>query len=632
MSQHTDTQSRKVRRFFPQVIETCSRRFEGTRARLGAANPGIPKEKTSHSDAEHKSSTHSDSVSESSSEEVGPSSRRLKGIGGQEPISKQQHGRPLPELEEPVVFKKQRLESEPVGSRQERVPLLSDKPLHNQPRRFTPEVLETAKRSFRRNGTEQTSHSTSHSSNPLEYQPTYSNQIAGNGIQPPLTAGAGSVPESRFSYSSLLRRQQERRHSFRVPDLPTIPSNVNEGSDGENSSVLTLPPQSPGEPVKPKASSHHRESCDESYAGYILALASRTAETQLKEQALAAFPNEQVYQPVDHFAVDRESDESLGHEEFIISSENIENTKYRRASSADLSWALEHMRLHKEEAESRDRAMLGTNRLQDSSAVPVSRRAFHHDEHAGLPGERMGAVSPPMLGDDLIFPQSLSPQGTLCADYHTSCYQDNQDESCNDCGGLWCADSRSDRKSGKGGLWMGTCQNQDKNAPKSQQGLLPGVPVATIVPGSAPIYPDRVATDMNIISGSRVSALSDSDRKHSGQDGNTTEFDDAFVTQIYNYLSLGYSCIARYYDYELSEVSGIPVQELRQDDHHTDARGYTGVIQGHPSGGDGGKKCKRWLALRLYINEFASHQSRMVENVPTVETWGVLERKGSWAF
>lgn len=630
MSQQTDAWSRKGRRFFPQVIETCSRRVEGTRARLGTANTGILKEKAfPHSDAENKSSTHFNPVSENSSEVDGPSSRRPKEIGGQEPISKRQHGRPLPELGEPVVFKKQRLESEPMEFRQQRVPLLSDKPPHSRPRRFEPEVIETVKRSFRRGGTEQASDS----GNPLEYQPTYLNKIAGNGIQPTLNAGAGSVPESRFSYSNLLRRQQERRHSFRVPDLPPIPSNANEGSDGEYSSVLTLPPQSAAEPVIPKASSHHRESCDESHASYILSLASRTAETQLKEQALAAFPNEQVYQPVDHFAIDRESDESLGHGEFIISSENIENTKYRRASSADLSWALEHMRLHKEEAETRGHAMLGANRLQVSSTVPISHREFHQDEHAGVPGERKGTASPPMLGDDLIFPQSLSPQGTLCADYHTSSHQDSQDGPCGDCGGLWRVDSRTDKKSGKGGgLWMGTCQNLHKTAPKSQQGLLPGVPITTIVPGSAPTYQNRVATDVNLISGSRTSARGDSDRKSSGQDENTTEFDDTFVTQIYNYLSLGYSCIARFYDYELSEVSGIPVQELRQDDRHTDAKGYIGVIQDHPSGGDSGRKCKRWLALRLYINEFASHQSRMVENVPTVQTWGVLERKGSWAF
>jgi hypothetical protein len=33
---------------------------------------------------------------------------------------------------------------------------------------------------------------------------------------------------------------------------------------------------------------------------------SGAAQIQLKEQALAAFPNEQVYEPVDHFAIDED--------------------------------------------------------------------------------------------------------------------------------------------------------------------------------------------------------------------------------------------------------------------------------------------------------------------------------------
>lgn len=634
MSHHTDTQSRKVRRFFPQVVDTCSRRVEGARAKLDTANTRILKEKASPGlDTETNSSTHLNSISESLSGVVGLKSQRLKEIEGQEPIGKPQHGRPLTDPGESAIFKKQRLETESGTPCLARTQLLPDKPLHGQPRRFTPEVIETGKRSFRRGGTERTS---SDPSGSLNHQPEYSNQVASNRIQLPSSTGSGCVPESRFSYSSLLQRQEARRHSFRVPDLPSIPSNELEGSDGEPSSVLTSPPESPHEPVKPKAKSHHRESCDESHSGYFLALASRAAEAQLKEQALAAFPNEQVYQPVDHFAIDRESDGSSGHEEFTISSENIEKPKYRRASSADLSWALEHMRLHKEEAEMRSRAMIGTNRLQDSSAALISHRTFHHDERVQRPGrpeEIRDTASPPMLGDDLIFPQSLSPQGTLCAGDHTlPSHQHHPDGPCGDCDGLWCAGHQPDESSGKGGLWMGTCQNANENAPKSQQGLLPGVPIATIVPGGALANQGRVAAnyDLTPVLGDPERGVLD--RKPSGREDNATEFDDGFVTQIYNYLSLGYSCIARYYDYELSEISGIPVEKLRQDDHHTDAKGYSGIAQGHPSDGVGGRKCKRWAALRLYINEFAGNQSRTVENVPTVETWGVLERKGSWAF
>ena len=624
MHQHSDNQSRKVRRFLPKVIETCSRRVEGTYARPDTANARTLKEQASPY-TEDKSSMHLYPVSENALEDVGSESRRRKGIVSQEPIGRQQLGRPLLEPAESAQFKKQRVGSQLGTSCRTQAPLLPDKPVHDQPRRFAPQVIETGKRSFRRGGAEQVPHPQFDS---LKYQGKYSNQFAKSANKPPLAGGSESVPESRFSYSSLLQRQQTRRHSFRVPDLPTIPSNLDEGeeeSEGELP-VLSSPSESPGDSVKlSHGNSHHRESCDESYSGYLYSLASHSAEKQLKEQTLAAFPNEQVYQPVDHFAFDKEEGESSWHEEFIISSENIGHTRHRRASSADLSWALENMRIHKEEAEMRHRAMLGTNGLQDSSASPASHRAFHNDEHIqdkGLVGEGKGIASPPMLGDDLIFPQSVSPQGTLCAGDHLIFHQGNQDESCEDCG-LWCTGPQPYKNRGGGGLWMGTCQNANENIPKTQQGLLPGVPISKVAPGA----------NMNIITDStnRRREPEGMDRR-SGQADSPSEFHDGFVTQIYNYLSLGYPCIARYYDYELSKISGIAVEELRQDDLHTDAKGYAGVTRGYSCDRDSAEKCTRWAALRLYIHEFARHQSQMDEHVPTVETWGVLERKGSWAF
>ncbi|RJE26525.1 hypothetical protein PHISCL_01138 [Aspergillus sclerotialis] len=635
MCQHSDTQSRNVRRFFPKVIETCSRRVEGTYARPDTADTRKLKEQASPgSDTENKSSMYLDPVSENVPEDVGPESRRLKEIESQESIGRQQLGRPLPEPAESARFKKQRVGSQLGTSCRVQTPLLPDKPIHDRPRRFAPEVIETGKRSFRRGGVEQVPPSQCVS---LKNQPKYSNKITSSANKP-LAVGSESVPESRFSYSSLLQRQQTRRHSFRVPDLPTISSNLNEeneGSEGELP-VLTSSSDSPDESLKlSHGNSHHQESCDESHSGHLLSLASHSAEKQLKEQALAAFPNEQVYQSVDHFAIDKEEGESSGHEEFIISSENIGHTRYRRASSADLSWALENMRLHKEEAEMRNRAMIGTNRLQSHSAFSTLHRDFHNDENlqnTGLVGEVKRSTSPPMLGDDLIFPQSVSPQSTLCADDHLISHQAKQDESCGDCGALWLTGLQASKSGGGGGLWMGTCQNANENAPRTQQGLLPGIPITNIVPCGIHT-PDRFGTYTNTTNGftNRRRELEGMDRK-SGQEDNTSEFHDGFVTQIYNYLSLGYPCVARYYDYELSEISGIPVEELRQDDLHTDAKGYAGVTRGNPCGGDSGKKCTRWVALRLYIDEFAKHQSQMDKNVPTVEAWGVRERKGSWAL
>jgi hypothetical protein len=108
------------------------------------------------------------------------------------------------------------------------------------------------------------------------------------------------------------------------------------------------------------------------------------------------------------------------------------------------------------------------------------------------------------------------------------------------------------------------------------------------------------------------------------------EFNDNFVTQIYDYLSLGYPSVARYYDYEISKVSGISVAALRADDLKTDAKGHVGVHDiTARSAVDG--VCTRWTALRLYIKEWARQHPRMFETDPYHETWGVRERKGSWA-
>lgn len=635
MYQHSDNQSRKVRRFFPKVIETCSRRVEGTYARPDTADTRKLKEQASPSSGtENKSSMYLEPVSENVPEDVEPESRRLKEIESQESLGRQQLGRPLPDPAESARFKKQRVGSQLGSSCRTQAPLLPDKPIHDRPRRFAPEVIETGKRSFRRGG-EQAPPSECVS---LRNQPKYCNKIASNANKPSSAVGSESVPESRFSYSSLMQRQQTRRHSFRVPDLPTISSYFNEDNEGSEGElpVLTSPSDSPDESLKlSHGNSHHRESCDESHSGHLLSLASHSAEKQLKEQALAAFPNEQVYQPVDHFAIDKEEGESSGHEEFIISSENIGHTRYRRASSADLSWALENMRIHKEEAEMRNRAMIGTNRLQSPSAFPTLHRDNHNDEHlqnTGLVGEVTGPISPPMLGDDLVFPQSFSPQSTLCADDHVISHQGKQDESCGDCGGLWFTGLQSNKSGAGGGLWMGTCQNANESAPRTQQGLLPGIPVTNIMPRGIRTS-DQFGTNVNTTNGftSRTREPEGMDRKY-GQGDNTSEFHDGFVTQIYNYLSLGYPCVARYYDYELSEISGIPVEELRQDDLHTDAKGYSGVTRGNSCDGDSGKKCMRWAALRLYINEFAKHQSERDKNGPAVEAWGVRERKGSWAL
>jgi len=114
----------------------------------------------------------------------------------------------------------------------------------------------------------------------------------------------------------------------------------------------------------------------------------------------------------------------------------------------------------------------------------------------------------------------------------------------------------------------------------------------------------------------------------------TEEFGDDFVTQVYNYLSLGYPSMARPFDDELSKISKISVYELRQDDHLAQSRGYIRL------GKDGNLKnseiteetCMRWRALRVYIQEWARQHPGMAEDDFGIGGHGIAVRKGSWAL
>jgi hypothetical protein len=110
------------------------------------------------------------------------------------------------------------------------------------------------------------------------------------------------------------------------------------------------------------------------------------------------------------------------------------------------------------------------------------------------------------------------------------------------------------------------------------------------------------------------------------------EFGDDFVTQVYNYLSLGYPAIARNFDEELAKISHVPVVELRQDDHLAKSIGYIRL------GEDGNlvnaeiteESCTRWRALRIYVQEWARQNPKMSEGISRGA--GIAVRKGSWAL
>jgi len=66
------------------------------------------------------------------------------------------------------------------------------------------------------------------------------------------------------------------------------------------------------EPVSNPAYKHAtriRESVDETFSRYLLELEGRKAQAKLQEQALAAFPNSDIHEPVAHFMNGESEDE-----------------------------------------------------------------------------------------------------------------------------------------------------------------------------------------------------------------------------------------------------------------------------------------------------------------------------------
>lgn len=525
------------------------------------------------------------------------------------------------------------------------------------PRKFAPQLIETAKRSFRKGETRETPSIHTGDIIPtrddkrLLYDslPREADDALVDTEEPRLRP-----PESRFSYASLLQRQEGRRHSFRVPDLPAIPSNSSEGSEHSDVPSLSTSPSTSSEESarRLKLRDQFRESCDERFSGYLLELAARSAEKQLREQALAAFPNEQIHQPVSHFAIDGDEDSDGDDAEAEILPRYLKTdiATFRRESAADLSWELEEMRRHKENAELRDhRPRNGGGQQSKFSAAAIAARQAKRVEKNTIFGgwqkdveltQMRNAASPPMLGSDLVFPFGVSPQASGCEnDPGTTTHPDSQKEADRKSTGLWYADPQSEEEDGAG-LWMGLCRKDgNENQSPRVQTFRPGIMTpAPGIDGDPYLSLNKVANHrpsghLLLTPSESESPLEHMDRMLSAESEIEREFHDGFVTQVYNYLSLGYPSLARNYDHELSKISGIPVSDLRRDDLNADAKGYVGVPEGVGVNSDLGTtgKCMRWTALSLYIREWARQRPRMGGGDSNLDAWGVRERRGSWA-
>ncbi|KAB8268568.1 hypothetical protein BDV30DRAFT_218068 [Aspergillus minisclerotigenes] len=639
MSYHTTEPSKRVRRFLPEPIETTTRKSE-THQPISHVGRKLLHERDDLNTAERgKENTESHSTRPATSTKSLINIKLPAGtaseVDGNSPTClpsniylERQHTGEKHATESRGLLRQSRL-----SGKQNELFSNADNP-QLRPRKFVPQLMETASRSFRRDSSPHAPHDT------YRLEPETENLRRRSVIgDTPVHAEGHLAHESRFSYSRLRQRQETRRHSFRVPDLPVIPSSGSEASEVSDLSLPVSPSASSRQSViRPKVEEDRRESCDELFSSYLLSLAARSAEKQLREQALAAFPNEQVYQPVDHFAIDREEDCSSQGEPAIPEADDV-LTRYRRASSADLSWELEYMRQHKEEAEMRDRAMAGTQGLHLSSVAPSKLMACGQPDNHINPdksqerdrklGQQRHVKSPPMLGDDLIFPQSSSPKTTFCENSHLA----ECNNGIHNFPSLWHAAPHRNDHCGRDGLWMGTCQ-RDKHC-RTPKDSLSCSTLASVsqVKGEGWVWPNGMTTSEDKAHLKPRKKLELPDEKERGSSDGDTEpqFQDGFVTQIYNYLSLGYPCVARYYDYELSRVSGVPVPDLRRDDMNTDARGYVSVAENNRTGTSVSDVCMRWLALRSYIREWARQQPITAEDNSSHGTWGVRERRGSWA-
>lgn len=388
-----------------------------------------------------------------------------------------------------------------------------------------------------------------------------------------------------------------------------------------------------------------RESCDDRFSGYLLALAAKAAEKQLREQALAAFPNESMHEIVEHFydreiegASDEESVEGVGL--LGLDDPKLENI---RRKSTEVGWAAKEMQEHQEklnrlredETNKKIAAEASKPTFQDpfwTNGMTVKTTALTRaqdepvDKQKEAELRRMrSAASPPMLGSDLKFRMCPSPKATKFESDQRIDVQPNKSEN-------------------GGGLWGGYCIAEEPGeflspsvnkqpaliqTPHPERGLEDPFSSAF-----ASELPNEAKAPSKHECGGGVRMLAGIDerlkaevRRSKVEEVLLEEFDDTFVTQVYNYLSLGYPSLARAYDEELARISRVSQEELRLEDTKNNVTGYIGIAEGVKE-----EHCPRWKALRVYILEWARQHPSMSNGAASPSAWGVLARRGSWAI
>ena len=557
---------------------------------------------------------------------------------------------------------------------------MDSNPQSPKPRRFAPQMIETTRR--RRKSTDTTpcvtpTDKTDYTPGTLGHLPPHMRlgRPAATPIPPvnsPVISSESipQLPESKFS-SSKLAEKTERRHSFRVPDLPPITSQseTEESNDSSVPSLSTSPSADSDQTErskkkKKKKSSAGREAQDARWSGYMLQLAARTAEKQLREQAMAAYPNEHMHEPVDHYAIDRDSEESdvevgVGKLQMdgTAEEEADRNSTGNRHRESNAGSEIAEMRKHQEKVEEKKRnewaqapSELGRRRSTRSALQQAkgAQKAAEAVAPAGAPPKDIigwqkdnemkpmrNAASPPMAGENLKFPKCLSPQPTRLDVHQYPGKKRSADAETRQHTGLWTPGGGASRQNSSSGLWNGVC------TAAAQDTLSVPKPVQTgiLTPSSERGDPLDL-TDGNIQLPSPTNSQGECARLDyvlRRERSIELELNDTFVTQVYNYLSLGYPSLARKFDPELSKITKVSIEDLRKDDDNCNAKGYVGAPEGtgatDPRGVmEGDTKCERWCALRLYVREWGRQQPEMGAVEKVEGGWGATARKGSWAI
>ncbi|GIZ40556.1 hypothetical protein CKM354_000389000 [Cercospora kikuchii] len=494
-------------------------------------------------------------------------------------------------------------------------------------------------------------------------------------------------PISPFDGSAPARPavQPERTHSFRCPELDTIESSESEGDSGSSSRRSFSPGQ--GSPITASESSYPqefykhatrmRESVDESFSHYLLQLEQKKAQRRLQEAALAAFPNSDFHEPVHHYVnSEQDSSEEMEIEDRPVTWEGFDEEEFfnraamRRESTGRVPWEQLEMQRHAEQLEQERNANKTTEKKKDNNNSPWWNPAAAlsiHQQDSELTSMRDRA-RPPMLGRDLVFPRCPSPEPARfdvtqsCETLRKQmCYLNEQSNAESGKGGLWCAapakkteqkssPSKSPSKSTAAkGLWGGFCINKEDTTskalspPAGPTGLMTPAPRADNGNPFEQSFAQRNGANMTLapptppesVDLNRLDAMLMTEKELSAQI--EREYPDSFVTQVYNYLSLGYPSLARPFDDELSKISCIPVSELREDDVKAkqSPRGYIRLGSDFEGGGGQGlttQDCKRWLALRLYIHEWAKQEKNFDKTDAPGGNWATTQRRGSWAI